>query len=175
MKLNNGKGWEAIKSHPSHGHLNHNNVPNSSARELHGANRASKTPLPPGRLEADLPKPGASRQGQPGAGQRHQSGRRDHYSQDYAKRRSNGGDLAAPEGSTAAQFANSSGNLPATRMSASQTQTQQTPTPNRQSTTTGPQAGAGVTRAQTQTQQQQQAQDQKPGAMQKILKVLCCG
>lgn len=160
MKLNNGKGWEAMKAHPSQAHLHHNNVPNSSARELHG-NRASKTPIPPGRLEADLPKPGASRQGQPGAGQRLQSGRgRDYGNQapDF-KRKSGGGDLAAPEGSTAAQFANSTGNLPG-RASIGQQQ------PSRQST-----APVQTTR----TQQTPATPEEKPSGMQKLLKVLCCG
>ena len=62
MKLNNGKGWEAMKQHPSQAHLHahHNNVANTSARDVH-ANRASKTPIPPGRLEQELPKPGAVR------------------------------------------------------------------------------------------------------------------
>lgn len=161
MKLNNGKGWEAMKAHPSQAHLHHNAAnQNTSAREVH-ANRASKTPLPPGRLEAELPKPGATRQGQPGAGQRHQSGRRDHYSQDYAKRRSGGGDLAPPEGSTAAQFANSSGNLPARQSTA------QPSAPNRQSS--APVQPAAV---RTQTQPQE---EQKQSGMQKLLKVLCCG
>lgn len=164
MKLNNGKGWEAMKAHPSQAHLHHN-APNTSARDIHG-NRVSKTPIPPGRLEAELPKPGATRAGQPGAGQRHQSGRRDQYSQDYAKRRSNGGDLAPPEGSTTAQFANSSGNLP------SRVGTGQTPgvqQPNRQSAAGQTQ----TTRAQQQPQQPQS--EQKPSGMQKFLKVLCCG
>ncbi|KAE9976570.1 bifunctional choline kinase/ethanolamine kinase cki1 [Venturia inaequalis] len=59
MKLNNGKGWEAMKTHPAAAHLNHG-LPNSSQRELHGT-RASKTPIPHDRLNADLPKPGATR------------------------------------------------------------------------------------------------------------------
>lgn len=169
MKLNNGKGWEAMKQHPSQAHLHHPQGPNTSARDVH-ANRASKTPLPPGRLEADLPKPGATRAAGPGAGNRLQSGRREDYTRDYAKRRSNGGDLAPPEGSTTAQFANSSGNLPgAARTGAGVAPgagTQQ-PTANRQST-----GQAQATRAQP---QQPQQSEQKPGAMQKILKVLCCG
>jgi casein kinase 1 len=65
MKLNNGKGWEAVKSHPSAGHLHHSNInPNSStAVNLHGNQiRPQKNQLPVGRLEADLPKPGVPRQ-----------------------------------------------------------------------------------------------------------------
>lgn len=156
MKLNNGKGWEAVKSHPSAAHLHHQAVPNSSAREVHG-NRVSKTPIPPGRLEAELPKPGATRQAQPGTAQRHQGSRRDHYSGDFAKRRSTGGDLAPPEGSTAAQFANSSGNLPG-RVSTQQQATRQS---------AGPQS--------TSRPQQSSPVEQKPSGMQKLLKLLCCG
>ncbi|KAG9549465.1 CK1/CK1/CK1-G protein kinase, partial [Aureobasidium melanogenum] len=160
MKLNNGKGWEAMKQHPSQAHLHahHNNVANTSARDVH-ANRASKTPIPPGRLEQELPKPGAVRN--PAQAQR-QSGTNRHYSQDYAqKRTSQGGDLAPPEGSTAAQFANSSGNLPG-RLQNTQ--------PSRQSTT---QPSAQAQRVQQ--QQQQQQPEQKPSGMSKFFKALCCG
>lgn len=163
MKLNNGKGWEAMKAHPSQAHLHHNPaMPNSSAREIH-ANRASKTPIPPGRLEAELPKPGATRQQQPGgAGQRLQSGRREqqqYSSQDFSKRRSNGADLNAPEGSTAAQFANSTANLPG-RLSTQQQGGRQT---------------SGQAAQAAQQSRTQQTSEQKPSAMSKFLKVLCCG
>ncbi|KAK4951682.1 Palmitoylated plasma membrane-bound casein kinase [Elasticomyces elasticus] len=159
MKLNNGKGWEAMKAHPSAAHLHNQAPPNSSARELHNANRASKTPVPPGRLDAELPKPGATRPAQGQTQTRHQS-RRDQYSSlEYAKRRS-GADLAAPEGSTAAQFGTSAANLPA-RL----TQTQR---PGGQQTS----AQAAV---QAQRAEQQRPQEQKPGVMTKLLKVLCCG
>ncbi|KAG9517991.1 CK1/CK1/CK1-G protein kinase, partial [Aureobasidium melanogenum] len=160
MKLNNGKGWEAMKQHPSQAHLHahHNNVANTSARDVH-ANRASKTPIPPGRLEQELPKPGAVRS--PAQAQR-QSGTNRHYSQDYAqKRTSQGGDLAPPEGSTAAQFANSSGNLPG-RLQNTQ--------PSRQSTTQPPAQAQRVGQ-----QQQQQQPEQKPSGMSKFFKALCCG
>lgn len=158
MKLNNGKGWEAMKAHPSAAHLHHNNVANTSARDLHG-HRASKTPIPPGRLEAELPKPGATRPPNAAvAAQRQQSGRRDQYGQDFAKRRSNGQDLAPPEGSTAAQFANSSGNLPNAARTPQQTSRQNT-----------------GTAAQAQRPTPSQQPEQKPSGMQKFLKVLCCG
>lgn len=155
MKLNNGKGWEAMKQHPSQAHLHNNGGPNTSAAGLHGANRVSKTPIPPGRLEAELPKPGATRQQQPSA-QRHQSGRRDQYSQDFTKRKSTAQDLTAPEGSTAAQFANSTANLPG-RLSSQQP------------------AGRQTSAAQTPQRAQQQAPEQKQSAMSKLMKVLCCG
>jgi len=156
MKLNNGKGWEHMKQHPSQAHLHNTAPPNASARELHGANRASKTPIPPGRLEAELPKPGATRQGQPNAAQRQ---RRDqqYSSQNFAKRGSTPQDLNAPEGSTAAQFANSNANLPGRLSSQQQV--------NRQSTAAQP-----ATRPQP-----QQQPEQKKGFMAKLLKALCCG
>src|SRR5271167_4210663 len=50
MKLNNGKGWEAMKTHPAAAHLNHG-IPNSSARHInHGQPRPTKAHLPPDRL-----------------------------------------------------------------------------------------------------------------------------
>ena len=159
MKLNNGKGWEAVKGHPSAAHLHHNNVPNSSARELHGApgtnQRASKSALPPGRLEAELPKPGASRQPQAGR-ERHGQGRtRENagaYTADPLQKRAS--DLRQPpEGSTAANFPHSNQNL----------------------------AGVQTSRGREMLQQQQQTsrpaapQDEKPKWYEKIFKVLCCG
>src|SRR6266487_5874478 len=48
MKLNNGKGWEAIK--PSHHLHNPLAVPNSSQRELHGTQVRGQNA---GRLTAD--------------------------------------------------------------------------------------------------------------------------
>ena len=79
MKLNNGKGWEAIKAHPSH-HLHAaNQVPNSSARALGpgGAGVGTETPRgasTPGvtahRLNAPQPPPpsgtAANKAGGPG-------------------------------------------------------------------------------------------------------------
>ncbi|KAK5019629.1 Palmitoylated plasma membrane-bound casein kinase [Cryomyces antarcticus] len=149
MKLNNGKGWEAMKSHPSAAHLHHNNaIPNSSAREIHGGNpRASKTPVPPGRLDAELPKPGASRAA-PGAAAGRTPARNEQYKQDFAKRKS-GADPAPEGGSTAAQFQTSTQNLP-TRMSQGQ------PAPNQQ-------------------MPPRHQNEPKQSAWQKISKVLCCG
>ncbi|KAK7522068.1 casein kinase-like protein I [Phyllosticta citriasiana] len=158
MKINNGKGWEAMKTHSSAAHLHHNNnaIPNSSARELHGSNvRGSKTPMPPGRLDAELPKPGATR---PPAGTARHPSRTDvaKYQSDHLKRKS-GGDIQAPEGSTAAQFQNSQQNLPQ-RMSATQSggipgNTQTTPAGNRP--TPSP--------------------EQKPSVWKRIVNTLCCG
>ncbi|KAK8244395.1 casein kinase-like protein I [Phyllosticta capitalensis] len=156
MKINNGKGWEAMKTHSSAAHLHHNNaIPNSSARELHGSNvRGSKTPMPPGRLDAELPKPGAARP--PGGTPRHTS-RNDaaKYQSDHLKRKS-GGDIQAPEGSTAAQFQNSQQNLPQ-RMSATQ-------------------SGGNLANAQTTpANRPTPSPEQKPSMWKRIVNTLCCG
>lgn len=108
MKLNNGKGWEAMKQHPSAAHLNHG-MPNSSQRELHGQQRVSKTPMTHERLNADLPKPGATRAGpQPVGRQPH---RRDPGFNQDVKRQSNADPRAPEGGSTTAQFQHSTANL----------------------------------------------------------------
>ncbi|KAF2142572.1 uncharacterized protein K452DRAFT_226963 [Aplosporella prunicola CBS 121167] len=156
MKINNGKGWEAMKAHSSAAHLHHNAIPNSSAREIHGGNaRGSKTPMPPGRLDQELPKPGASRA--PGAGQGRHTSRTDagKYQPEHMKRKS-AGDIQAPEGSTAAQFQNSQQNLPA-----------------RMSTTQSPMAGNA--QSQPAGQRPQPAAEEKPSVWKKIINVLCCG
>ncbi|KAK4575168.1 Palmitoylated plasma membrane-bound casein kinase [Recurvomyces mirabilis] len=65
MKLNNGRGLEAAR--PSHSHGAHREAANASAADLRGATapqRTSRTPVPQDRLNADLPRPGAARQGQ---------------------------------------------------------------------------------------------------------------
>ncbi|KAA8574463.1 hypothetical protein EYC84_005924 [Monilinia fructicola] len=61
MKLNNGKGWEAMKQHPSQ-HMLHqpNAVPGASQRELHGTTRGGNTTpghLTAARLNAAQPPP----------------------------------------------------------------------------------------------------------------------
>lgn len=152
MKLNGGKGWEAQRS-SQRNDLHHGiaNPPNSSARELVGApNRVSK--VPQDRLNQELPKPGVSR---PPAGQsRHQTPQggtprqQGFVGADLAKRKS-GVDMMAPEGSTTAQFQNSTQNL-ANRATQHSQQGQQTPaSPARQ-------------------------EPQKSG-FQKFLSAICCG
>jgi casein kinase 1 len=158
MKLNNGKGWEAMKAHPS-AHLHHANaVPNSSQRELHNANARMKQPVPPGRLDAELPKPGAVRQNQG----RHGTGtptRKDPAQYHADMKRKSGADLGPPEGSTQAQFQHSNQNLPA-RMSSS---------------------GPGLQSPMNANPQQQQAaarappEEPKEGGFKKLMKSLCCG
>ncbi|KAI9706307.1 MAG: casein kinase I [Bogoriella megaspora] len=150
MKLNGGKGWEVPKSAPFH-----SNQPQTPQRsELHGnpGNRASK--IPQARLDQELPKPGVPRQpgqtrhpAQPGG-----TTRRDqpnYTAADLAKRKS-GADLVPPEGSTAAQFPNSTTNLP-NRAAQQGQQAQPTPTsPNNRP-------------------------EQKQSGWQKFLNVICCG
>ncbi|KAH9845314.1 Casein kinase I 1 [Teratosphaeria destructans] len=167
MKLNNGRGWDVQRSSTQP----HREQVNPSAADLKGGatagQRASKTPIPPDRLNADLPKPGASRQPQPNAARQQRAQR--HQSGDLAKRVSNGMQLDSGDNtSTAPQFANSTPNLPG-RLSSSQPGL----TNSRQAS--GTQLGSRP-QAQTATQQQQAPQEQpREGFMQKVLKVLCCG
>lgn len=165
MKLNNGKGWEvptrASQSQP------HREAINPSAADLKGASgagqRASRTPIPQDRLNADLPKPGAVRQSQTNA---NRQPRRHQNSTDVAnKRASNGMGLETGDNtSTAPQFANSTPNLPG-RLSSSGPLSQ-----SRQA------SGAAATQQRpAQAQAQQPPSEQKEGFMQKMLKVLCCG
>jgi casein kinase 1 len=153
MKLNNGKGWEAMKTHPSQAHLNHG-LPNSSNRELHGQPRASKTPIPHDRLNADLPKPGATRQN-PGPGRHPQQRRGDpaaYGSSDAALggKRQSTQDFRHPEGSTVAQFQHSNQNL-GPRSSGAQAQMNAQPPTNAN-----------------------RAEEPKQGGFSKIMKVFCC-
>jgi casein kinase 1 len=159
MKLNNGKGWEAVKSHPSAGHLHHSNInPNSStAVNLHGNQiRPQKNQLPVGRLEADLPKPGVPRQ-PPGVS----SGRLPRnmdpakYHPDAVKRKSMA-EPGPPEGSTMAQFQNSQPNLVGNRMN----QAQSPMTGNAQAHQTGVRAPVN---------------EPKDGFTKKFMRLFCCG
>ncbi|KAF2279694.1 kinase-like protein [Westerdykella ornata] len=113
MKLNNGKGWEVMKAHPSAAHhlQNPTHQNSSTAVNVHGqAHRQPKTHLPVDhqRLNADLPKPGATRAPAGRSPRDMQQGKYGHP--DAAKRKSMG-ELAPPEGSTQAQFQNSQPNL----------------------------------------------------------------
>lgn len=166
MKLNNGKGWEAPRASQSQ---QHREAANASNADLKGAaiggQRASRTPIPQDRLNADLPKPGAVRQSQSNLrgqqpGRRHQSG-------DVGKRGSTAVGLDAPDqASTAPQFANSTPNLPGHRLSTQglnqHRQHSGSPAPPRQAQAPPP-------------QQPPPQPEQKEGVMQKMLKVLCCG
>ncbi|KAI9805572.1 MAG: Casein kinase I 2 [Sarcosagium campestre] len=156
MKLNNGKGWEAMKQHPSQLHLHQPNaVPNSSQREIHaGTPRGQHTPaqLTAARLNAAQPPPpspakqgvGKSRERQsaPGAApQKRQSGAAGVLS-----------DVATPPASTQAQFHNSSSNLPP-RMSMPTNMSQGAP----------------------QAANTRQVTEPPPSGLTKLRKLLCCG
>jgi casein kinase 1 len=152
MKLNNGKGWENMKAHPSVAHLQNPNAHQnpSTAVNVHGqAHRQQKTHLPIDhhRLNADLPKPGATR-GPPGRGPGaiQQQGKYPHP--DAVKRKSMG-ELAPPEGSNHAQFQASQPNL----------------TTSRQTPLQSPSAA----------QPRQPPTEEKPSFGKKIMNALCCG
>ena len=154
MKLNNGRGWEAMKHHPSQ-HLHAPNAPiGSSARALGGGADTPRGPGTPGinRLNAAQPLPPSP--AKPGAGKT-----RDRPSAAGAalpKRQSAAGgltDLGTPAGSTAAQFQSSTANLG---------------TQNRMST-----VNPAMNQGTTQTSRQQN-HEQEPSGMQKFMKIICC-
>lgn len=147
MKLNNGKGWDVMKSHASavqamHNAGTHHN--SSTAVNVHGQpHRQPKTHLPVDhhRLNEPLPKPGAAR-AQPGRSPR------DNMRDPQVKRKSMG-ELAPPEGaSTQAQFQHSQPTLAANRATPAQSPTAQQP---------------------------RQHEPEKQSAMQKLMNILCCG
>ena len=158
MKLNNGKGWEAMKHNPNNYLTAAHHVPNSSAKALGPGAATARGPSTPGinndRLNAPQPPPPSP--GKPGVGKT-----RDRVGASNGvppKRQSAvggpGGDAATPTASTQAQFQNSTANLPH-RMS------------HGPGTNLGQQTGQANVR--------QQTPEQKPSAMQKIKKALCCG
>jgi casein kinase 1 len=163
MKLNNGKGWD-VPQRPSQAHPEHEKVSRAAlVGGQPGGQRGSRaTPITPDRLNAELPKPGAARPSQQPANK--QIPRRNQNSQDLAKRGSQGLALEAPDAaSTAPQFANSTPNLPG-RLSTQAMNSRQ------------PSGVQPVSQSRPAPQQQQPPQpEQKEGAMQKLLKVLCCG
>ncbi len=154
-KLNNGKGWESTPQPKlMYGHLHHPNaVANTSARDIHGT-RMSKNPVPPGRLDAELPKPGATRIS-PGQGAGRHPTRKEpgQYQSDMIKRKSVP-ELAPPDGSTGTPFPSSTQNLPR------RTSTAQSPMGVNQ------QAAQGGARG---------LNEPKPTFFQKLGKCLCCG
>jgi casein kinase 1 len=151
MKLNDGKGWEAIKVHPTQAHL-HNIAPNTSNREIH--NR--KPQVPRDRLNAELPKPDAARNP---AGITSRNGQRrtgePAFTPDPAlvSKRHSTQDFRLPEGSTAAQFQHSAQNLPP-----------------RSGLQNGPQAATQPAQPVLKPTQE----EEKPTVWQRIMKALCC-
>jgi len=165
MKLNNGRGWEAMKAHPSALHLHNPNAPaEASARATHNAPGVRSPDVRPSRDRAGIsterlnaaqpPPPGSP--AKPGVAA---------LSKNPVNRTSAGGipkrssglqnqvDMDTPATSSQ-QYKSSNANL---------TQGQ---------SRTSPAAGAlqsNQGRSQGQSEQQQQ-----PGFMQKVMKVLCC-
>lgn len=112
MKLNNGKGWEAMKNHPSQHLHNPGHIP-ATQKEIRPSRDQGRVPV--GRLmdpQPPLPSPLKPGMGKP----------RDRPNgQGLGAKRSSGApgglhDLATPTGSTQAQFQNSSNNLPRNTM-----------------------------------------------------------
>ena len=169
MKLNGGRGWEAVKAHSSAHHLHNTNPPaDASARALHGApgvrteTRPSRerAAISAERLNAAQPpppgspvKPGAAALGKnardrssvPGGGN--------------LPKRSSGlagqMDVVTPAASTQAQFQNSNANLVGQ--------------------TSRPSPATGALQGSQGRMQQSQHQDPEPSVFQKLMKALCCG
>jgi casein kinase 1 len=172
MKLNGGRGWEAVKSHPSAHHLGHqaNVPPEASARALRdapGARASDGRPIRPdarGAISADRlnaaqpPPPGSP--AKPGVAAMGKSAR-DRTSAGgggVLPKRSSGLagqlDVVTPSASAQAQFQNSSANLAGNQA--------------RQS------AAAGALQSH-QGKPQPQQQEPQPTFFQKIMNALCCG
>ena len=153
MKLNNGKGWENMKQHPSQLLHAPNAVPAASKQVLGGGAdtpRGAQSGITPDRLNRPQPLP-------PGIGKPGPAKRAGASAAGLPKRQSAAGGLAdvgTPTASTQAQFQNSTVNLGQQRMS---------------------QLNAGTSQ-QTPIQQNSRPQvpEQQPSVLQKIMKVLCC-
>jgi casein kinase 1 len=149
MKLNNGKGWEAMKAHPSQIH-HANALPNSSRQEIHGNMRNTRTPVTPDRLNADLPKPGVRQ-----APNVRSSRALDPVKYPEQNRRSQA-DVRPPEGSTMAQIS------------------RQDLVPNR-NVASPMQGNAQAPQTAVANRGQPAANEQKPTFFRKILNICCCG
>jgi casein kinase 1 len=159
MKLNGGRGWEAVKSHPSAHHLHNPNAPqDASARALHGAAGARGDGRPSrgaavsqDRLNAAQP-PTPGSPAKPGAAAVGKHPRDRTSAGNNLPKRSSAlasGQMETPTASTQAQFQSSNANLTSSRPS--------------------PAAGA------LQSNQRPQQQEPQQGFMAKIMKTLCCG
>jgi len=161
MKLNGGRGWEAVKAHPSAHHLHNPNAPpEASARALHGAAGTRGQDARPSRergaissdrLNAAQPPPPGS-PAKPGVAA---------LSKNQANRTSAAG---VPKRTSGLQNqldmnAPSSQQLPSSTNNPSQAQDRQSP------------AAANLQSNQGRGQPQQ---EERPGFMQKLMKALCC-
>ncbi|KAL9108635.1 MAG: hypothetical protein Q9227_006581 [Pyrenula ochraceoflavens] len=163
MKLNGGRGWEAVKAHPSQHHLHQPNAaPNSSARELHGQPRGDPrrgAGVTADRLNAAQPPPPSP--GKPGVVGKTSRDRQNAPGSGLPVNKRSSGlaggqalDVVTPTASTQAQFQNSNANLP--RMGSSP-------------------AGQALANQQSGSRGNAQAQPEpQPGVFQKIMKALCC-
>jgi casein kinase 1 len=154
MKLNNGRGWE-YKSYSSQHHSHANNqVPNSSARELHGvpARPSARPGITADRLNAAQPPPPSP--AKPGAGKTRDRPSASGVPQPKRQSGAAGGlETATPTASTQAQFQNSNAHLPGRLAS-----------PGNQAATNHQQA-SGL----------QGANEPQPSFFQKAMRALCCG
>lgn len=161
MKLNNGRGWEAVKAHPSPHHLHNPNAPaDASARALHNApgtrgqdNRGStqRGAISSDRLNAAQPPPPGS-PAKPGVAA---------MTKNQPNRTSAGG---VPKRTSGLQNQVDVNTPPASTQLNNNLQGQMQ---NRQSPATGALQG-NQNRGQGQ-------QEQQPSFMQKLMKTLCCG
>ena len=163
MKLNNGKGWEAAKPYGSHHLTAANAVPDTSAREVRGnsAQRGQNTTqghLTAARLNAAQPPPPSP--AKPGVGKTRE---RQSASGAMPPKRASGaagglGDVATPTASTQAQFQTSNPNISNLNVR-------------------GMNATNNLQSAVNNHHQPPPRPGQEPerSALQKILKVLCCG
>jgi casein kinase 1 len=156
MKINDGKGWEAMKNHPTGAHIPHNaNVPNTSQRDIH----RGKPQIPHDRLNADLPKPGQTRTPPaltPRSGQRRPGDAAFGSDPAIASKRLSAQEFRHPEGSTAAQFQHSAQNLQQPRTNGMQNGVQTAPQP-------------------VQSPPKPGQEEEKPTVWQRFMKVFCCG
>lgn len=157
MKLNNGKGWEAMKHHPSQHHLhavNHQQN-TASAKALVSGLDTPRGPTTPGALRIKNEQPLPPSPAKPGVGK--MRGGPGGTGAALPKRPSGvmggHGDLSTPVPSNIAQFRNSTADLPH-RASQHNPALQQQPT--------------------MQQNQRQQNMEPQPSAFQKLMKTLCC-
>jgi casein kinase 1 len=167
MKLNGGRGWEAVKAHPSAHALHNVNPPvEASARALHGTSGIRQETTRPSRDRAAIsadrlnaaqpPTPGSPAKPGVAALGKNARDRTSGVAGNNLPKRGSGLagqlDMNTPPASTQAQFQNSNANLVGQPRSS-------------------PATGA----LQNSQGRPAQQQEQQPGFFQKVMKVLCCG
>lgn len=169
MKLNGGRGWDALKAHPSAHHLhNINGPPDASARALHGAagvrgidgrpSPRDRAAVSADRLNAAQPPPPGS-PAKPGVAALGKSApdRTSAAGGANLPKRSSGLagqlDMGTPTASTQAQFQNSNANL----------------------VTQPPRASPANAALQSSQQRPPAPPEPQPSSLQKLMKILCCG